>query len=368
MNQTDWNAVRARFPVCSRYTYLNAAGGSPMCVDASVEGKRYGDTYWEEWLERTSAVRERLAGFICGSKEEIGFAPNTSTAMGIIAQLLKGSGAVITMDDEFPSSTFPFINLGFALDYVQPENGLYTLNCIERSLRPEHKILITSYVQYKTGFRQNLTEIGEFCRSSKLIFIVNATQALGVFPVDVASQQIDFLAFSGLKWACAGYGAAGFYIRKNLLNGLTLPVAGWRSVKAPETMNNRFLNLNSDASALEAGSPSFPAVFSLGGALDLINRIGLENCSERVLYLSRLLEKKLNENGFPVVYSFDNEHRSGIIMVRTSNSKTLVEELFKRNIMISARGEGMRISVNIYNNENDINKLIQEFINLRFLF
>lgn len=346
-----------------------------MCVDASVEGKRYfdemllyGDLCWDDWLERTEQVRESLAGFIHADKEEVGFAPNTSTAMGIIASMLINRGVVLTMEDEFPSSTFPWINAGFKLDFISPDHGVYTMESMEKTIKPEHKILITSHVQYRTGFRQNLAEVGAFCRSRNLLFIVNATQAMGIFPIDVKNENIDFLVFSGLKWSCAGYGAAGFFIRKGLLDTLPFPLAGWRSVKAPEAMNNRELELKSSASALEAGSPSFPTVFSFGGAIGLINRIGIQHCTSRVLYLSQTLENKLRENGFPVLFSFKEKNRSGIVMLGTSHAGMLAEELSRRNVFVSARGDGLRISVNIFNNDADIETLIHELGKLRNYF
>jgi selenocysteine lyase/cysteine desulfurase len=374
MISTDWNAIRSRFPVCSRFTYLNAAGGSPMCIDASIEGKRYfdemvlyGDACWEEWLDRTEKIRAAVAGLMGATREEIAFTPNTSTAMAFVAQMLRNKGAVLTMNDEFPSTTFPWINLGVKVDFVQPEHGGYSLDLLERSLQPEHKVLITSYVQFKSGFRQDLQEIGTFCKAHNLLFIVNATQAFGVFPIDVARNHIDMLVFSGLKWACAGYGAAGLYIRKDLIGEHHLPVAGWRSVAEPETMNNKVLMIKPVISSLEAGCPSFPGIFALGGAISLINRIGLLNCTERVLHLSHLLEKKLSENAYPLMFNFSNKYKSGIVMVRTGNASLLVEMLAKKNILVSARGEGLRISVNIYNNEEDINVFLRELYNCRSL-
>ena len=336
-----------------------------MCAEASVEGKRYfdemllfGDSCWDDWLQRTDQVRDKVAQHLGASKEEIAFAPNTSMAMGMIAHLLKDSGEVLTMEDEFPSSTLPWLNLGFALDYVASEQGICSVGAIGKALRPEHRILVISYVQYKTGFRQDLAETASFCKSANLKLVVNATQAMGIFPLDVRENGIDFLVFSGLKWACAGYGAAGLYISNPYLQD-ALPLAGWRSVQSPENMNNHLLRLKPEASVLEAGSPAFPAIFALGGALDLLSRIGREACMNRVLHLSRILENKLRENGFPVLYSFPEEHRSGIIMLKTGNARTLVSELSRKNILVSARGDGLRISVNIYNNEEDIERLIE---------
>jgi selenocysteine lyase/cysteine desulfurase len=75
----------------------------------------------------------------------------------------------------------------------------------------------------------------------------------------------------------------------------------------------------------------------------------------------------LREQGLPVLHSFETENRSGIIMVRCNLAKLLVEELAKKNILVSARGEGLRISVSIYNNENDLVKLVEGLKQLAYL-
>jgi cysteine desulfurase / selenocysteine lyase len=371
MDSVDWPSIRAKFPVCSRMVYLNAAGGSPMSVDASVEGKRYfdemllfGDTCWDDWLLRTETVRKKVADLVGATKDEIAFVSNTSSGMGMLAQLLRGSGKILTMEDEFPSSTLPWLNLGFEADFVKPVGTLYPLHHIERAIKPEHRILLTSYVQYKTGFRQHLRELGKLCKSAKLLFVVNATQAMGIFPVDVVKDGIDFLVFSGLKWACAGYGTSAMVIQKKWLGG-KIPMAGWRSVRTPESMNNLDVDFRPEASAFEAGSPSFPAIFALGGALNLLTSIGTKSCMERVLYLSRTLETKLKEKHLPVIPAPGEEYRSGIVILRTSQARSLVNELSQRNIIVSSRGEGLRISVNIFNNEEDIDKLISSLQSLR---
>jgi selenocysteine lyase/cysteine desulfurase len=352
---------------------MNAAGGSPLCSDASVEGKRYfdemllyGDTCWEEWLLRTEEVRKKVADLMGAQREEVAFVSNTSSGMSYIAQILRGKGRILTMEDEFPSSSIPWLNLGFEADLIRPSGGIYSIQGIKQTIRPEHKILVTSYIQYRTGFRQDLRELGKLCRSAGLVFIVNATQAMGIFPVDVVRDQIDFLVFSGLKWACAGYGSSALYIQKKWL-GVQFPLTGWRSVRSPDLMNNLSRDIRPEASALEAGSPAFPAIFSLGGALDLLNSIGIQKCKERVLYLSRLLETRLQENHLPVIPSPGEKYRSGILIIETGNAQSLVHELWKKKIVVSARGRGLRISVNIFNNEDDIDKLVSALNSLRSL-
>jgi selenocysteine lyase/cysteine desulfurase len=363
----DWQKVREEFPVCAKYVYLNPAGGSPVSKSAADEGKRFydemlefGDTCWETWLERTEKVRNNLARLIGAERDEIGFTTNTSHGMNLVAHILKNQGNVLTMRDEFPSTTFPWLNQGTKIKFVEPVNNTYPIKTIEKVLLPDVKILVTSYVQYCTGFRQDLEALGNFCRENNLIFVVNATQALPIFPVDVKKCHIDFLVFTGLKWATAGYGIGGLYMDKKWLTKDNFPFAGWRSVQVPEKMDNLALELKNEASVIESGCPHFPNIFALGGALNLFNRIGPENLANRVIQLNRLLEEKLNGLGIEVICQEENKHRSGILIAKIENPKKVVAKLFEKNIIISARGKGLRISASFFNNENDIEVFIAE--------
>jgi selenocysteine lyase/cysteine desulfurase len=246
-------------------------------------------------------------------------------------------------------------------------DNVFPLSEIKKMLTPDIKILITSYVQYKTGFRQDLESLGNFCKENNLIFVVNATQALGIFPVDVKKYNIDFLMFTGLKWATAGYGIGGLYINKKWLEAKHFPFAGWRSVNEPEKMDNFDLDLKNEASVIESGCPHFPNIFALGGALQLFNRIGPENITERVLYLNHFVKEKLSSLGIEVICQEEDKHRSGILIAKIKNPKFVVGELSKKNIIVSARGEGVRISTSIFNNEEDIEKLVYALKEILYL-
>jgi len=131
---TIWDTVRQEFPVCNKYTYLNAAGGSPVSLRASDEAQRfykemsmYGDLYYDQWIEQTEEIRQRLASYIGAEKNEIAFTTNTSQGMNLIAHWLKDQGKVISMMDEFPSSTLPWINQGKEIIWVAPHKTDYTL-------------------------------------------------------------------------------------------------------------------------------------------------------------------------------------------------------------------------------------------------
>jgi cysteine desulfurase / selenocysteine lyase len=372
---TNWEEIRKQFPVLKKYTYLNAAGGSPLSASAAEAGKRYfdemlneGDLPYTEWMQRTEETRHKLASLVNAFPSEIGFTMNTSSGMNMISHMLQYTGEVLTMRDEFPSSTIAWLNSGYQVRFVEPKDYMYPIEVIEQSIKPETKVLLTSYVQYRTGFRQDLEAVGHLCKKYNLIFVVNATQAIGVMPIDVRLAGIDFMAFSGLKWTTSGYGTGGVFIDKEMLEKYKLPFAGWQSTDSPDKMDNFDFQLRQEASAIESGCPHFPSIFALGGALDLIQSIGMSNIYQRILYLNQLIQHKIQEIGLPVISPVNDKQRSGILIIKTKNAKAITLELARKNIIVSARGEGVRISFSFFTNENDIEIFIREAARIKAMF
>lgn len=365
MKRPDWRRLRALFPALKKYTFANAAGGAPLPRPVAAAGAAYyreamehGDAYWDKWLERMEASRRELAGLMNASPREVAFTLNTSHGMSLIAGALKGRGTVLAMRDEFPSSTIPWLNAGFKVKFVEPENGIYTIGNIRRSLTRDVKILLTSHVQYRTGFRQDLEAVGRLCREKRLTYVVNATQSFGAMPIDVRRAGMDFMAFSCFKWTLAGYGAAGLYVAGKRLKDLRLPEAGWRSVPDPEDMDNTARRMKPEASAAEAGCAHFAPVFALGAAAALLRGVGQENIRARIMGLNARLETGLRALGAEVVTPLAPACRSGITIVKCRRAAAAVEKLASMGIMTAARGEGIRISLHFYNNERDIDRLL----------
>ena len=365
MKKPDWKAARALFPALKKYTFVNAAGGAPIARPVAEAGAQYyaealahGDAYWERWLARLEAARAGLSYLLGASPKEVAFTLNTSHGMSLVAGALKGRGDVLTMLDEFPSSTLAWLNAGYKVKFVKPENNRYSLENIEKNLTPGVKILVTSYVQYRTGFRQDLEAVGRLCRRRGIILVVNATQALGAMPVDVKKAGIDFMVFSCFKWTMAGYGAAGLYVSKKYLPGLKFPEAGWRSVAAPEKMDNKARRMKKEASAAEAGCLHFPSIFALGASVRLLSGLGIKNIQERIFELNDYLVEGLNKLGAATATPLDRSCRSGITIIKAANPAAAVASLGRAGIMTAARGAGIRISLHFYNNRADIDKLL----------
>ena len=60
----------------------------------------------------------------------------------------------------------------------------------------------------------------------------------------------------------------------------------------------------------------------------------------------------------------EEKRRSGIKVFRQENAQKIVMKLEKKGIIVSARGEGIRVSPHFYNNEEDIDRLTGKLKNL----
>jgi len=360
----DWKSIRKNYPIFNEYIYLDTASAAPLSIETSKIAKNFydeisakGDIPWKNWLNRVEDVRCKVAGLINASPEEICFTQSASHGMNIIADILKGE--VLTMDEEFPTSTLPFLNKGFKVRFIKSENHVYSINDIANSISNNIRIIVSSHVQASTGFKQNLKNLGELCRNKKLAFVVDASQSIGAFSVDVKNSNIDFMVFSSYKWLAGSYSIGILYINKIWLKNFTSPMAGWFSVKKPDLMNNKNLNLKKTASALEVGSPQFPNIFALGKSIDNINSIGVKNIENRILQLGEYLFERIKKNGLEIMLPFMHDFQSGIFIIKFSNYNKAIENLYKKKIIVSSKRTGIRVSLHFYNNKKDIDHLTQ---------
>ena len=352
---TDWDAIRAHFPALHGRVDLNTAGGGPMCREAVERVRQYydefyreGDTHWNAWLERVEQTRQKLAGFLGISPDAIAFLANASQGLNLIADLLSGDGRVVALSDDFPSVTMPWLARRRDVEFLESPDQL------EDALRASPAVLAVSLVQYKTGFRLDLERVSALCREHGTALVLDATQAFGVMSIDLERCPVDAFVFSAYKWATAGYGIAPLVVRRTLVEERGLPSVGWRSAREPYDLESTKLDLTTEARGLELGHPPFAGVFALAGALELIESIGLAAIEARVAHLLDELHRGLEARGIPIDSPREPGARSPITMIRVPDPQATAAALAERNVFVSARGEGLRVSVHYYNNEDDL--------------
>src|SRR6476661_1038083 len=177
---------------------------------------------------------------------------------------------------------------------VKSMNGVVRTEDLRAAMNTRTGILSLSYVQFSNGFRSDLEELASIKGAHALV--VNASQAAGVFDIDVKRMKIDALCATGHKWMLSGYGSGFVYLSRELQERSKPRAIGWLSVEDPYDLRNNEVHLRHDVSARsELGCPHFAGIFALGASVELMQTIGPANIEARALELNRQLTARLSE-------------------------------------------------------------------------
>ncbi|HJP94136.1 MAG TPA: aminotransferase class V-fold PLP-dependent enzyme [Pyrinomonadaceae bacterium] len=362
----NWEQIRAQFPVTDKSVYLNTAAAGPVARTTAEAGKFYyeqmmndGDVHWDEWLARREEVRAKVAAFINAEPDEIGFTINTSSGMNLICDALEKHGEVISCDLEFPVTTIPWMHRRIPVHIIKSVDGVARPEDLQAAMNTRTSVISLSYVQYSNGFRSDLEELGGI--KGRHALVVNASQAAGVFEIDVKRMKIDALCATGHKWMLSGYGSGFVYISKELLDASRPRSIGWLSVRDPYGDRNNEVHLRHDLSArAELGCPHFAGIFALGASIEMMQSIGIANIQARALELNRKLTSRLNEIGWKVLSPLtDEKFRSAETLVAATNPPQVVTHLAEQKIVVTQKPQGFRVATDFFNNEDDIEQLIR---------
>lgn len=362
----NWDEIRKEFPVTERLNYLNTAAAGPLSRRTAAAATEYyqqmmneGDARWDEWLAKREVVREKVARFINAEPDEIALTTNTSSGMNIIVDALQGRGEVLSCDLEFPVSTLPWMHRRIPVHLIKARDGILHTDDLQKAMTWKTAILSLSHVQFSNGFRIDLDELGSSKRDHFLV--VNASQSAGVFQVDVKRMGIDALCATGHKWMLAGYGSGFVYIKRDLMAETMPRGIGWLSVVEPYAMRNDEIHLRHDAAArAELGCPHFAGMFALGASIEQISEISIREIEKLALALNELLTKRLQQVGWTVLSPLsDPRFRSAETLVACDDPPAVVARLSARGVVVTEKPEGFRVATNFFNNEEDIERLIE---------
>jgi cysteine desulfurase/selenocysteine lyase len=376
----NWSRFRDDFPIINKYVYLANAAISPIPISVYNEVSTFyqqvlnhGGTLWDEWATKFEETRDLYAKFIgADSREEIAFTHSTSEGMNIIAHLLSDKGVVISNELEFPSSNLPWLNNRNTNDikFVGARDGNKILiEDIEKMIEDndrKKKTVVTSHVQYSTGFRQDLEDLGKLTRQKGIYYVVNATQSLGALYFNVKDFGVDFMASNGHKWILSSFGIGAIYVNKKYLRNFEKFKPSFFSQsgqKRRENFNNNTkLDVSNTATRFELGTPHFPNIIALNAAIKYISKIGISQIERRILNITDYLIDRLQNLNLEILSPIEEKkYRSGIIVFKPKERNPLdvvIELEKKKKIIVSARGNGIRVSPHFYNNEDDIDKLV----------
>ena len=359
--------IRKEFPVTSEIIFFDHARVAPLpkrvkqVVTAFIDdATRFGTAHYENWVLELERTRKKFAELINANRDEIAFVKNTSEGISIVANGFDwqlGDNVVIP-DIEFPANVYPWWNLkqrGVETRMVKSVEGRVLFDELVKQVDNRTRILSISSVECNSGFRSNLNRLGTFCKEKGILFFVDAIQSLGVLPLDVKKDHIDFLSADGHKWMLSVEGLGGFYISKNVVDRIRPTTMGWGNVVNAENFMDYDFTLQKDAKKFEEGTPNTISIHAFGAALGLLLETGIDNIEKRVISLGNYIIAELNRRNIKIYSSTLLNERSGnISFVLDKDVSKLYSFMLENKVKLTVRDGLVRFSPHFYNNEDEV--------------
>ena len=380
ISASPWQWWRDQMPICDKWCYLDHAAVGPLSAPATVAISQFaqqasleGDTVWPTWAAEIEVLRGNFAKLLGADPTEICMVPNTSTGINLVANgwpWQKGDN-VVTPEHEFPSNLFPWLNQsdrGVELRVVPNRAGhdqVVSVDDLMAQVDGSTKMIAVSWVGYANGYRIDLESLVQRAHERGVLVFLDAIQGLGVYPLDVQKIPVDFLADDGHKWLLGPEGAGMAMIRREHLDRIRCGNVGWSSVKNSYNYNQPEFNLRDTAARFEPGSANMVGIAALSASLKMFLQVreqhGDASIGDRVIDLAEYLDQRLSEIGVSSCLPSDRRHRTGIVTfdVPGVDPAEVRRQGLQQNIVTSCRGGGVRASIHAYNNESDLERLVE---------
>lgn len=258
-------------------------------------------------------TRERLCRMFGGTDpRQVVFTCNSTESLNIaIRGLLNPGDHVITTMLEHNSVLRPLYDLeakGTSLTIIESDrSGNFNIEDMKRAVRPETKMIVCTNGSNLTGNYVELKPIGEFARERGILFVVDASQTAGVFPINVEEMKIDVLCFTGHKGLLGPQGTGGMYVREGVnIRPLKAGGTGVQTYSKSQPVQM--------PTALEAGTLNGHGIAGLHAALGYIEEHGIGAIRKREQELMRRFYEGVKDIENVTVYGdFDTMDRCAIV-------------------------------------------------------
>jgi cysteine desulfurase/selenocysteine lyase len=302
----DIAKLREETPLCQNVIHFNNAGASPMpqpvyerLITYLQREKEIGgyEAQAEHQQELEDAYR-KLADLIGARPSELALVGSASRAFqfGLSALPLKRGHKILTSRLEYGTV---FMNLlqrrqaGVEIEVV-PEDGqgVVDLERLEQAIDGRTRLIVLTHIPTHTGTVQPAEAVGRIAKEHGLIYFLNATQSLGVYPLNVEEMGCDLMCSTSRKWLRGPRGLGMLYVRSEIIKYLNPPFPDVRAAVWEEPYRFRW---PPDARAFETWESSPAATLALGEAAAYAQNVGLEAIWQRVQELARCLRQRLRE-------------------------------------------------------------------------
>lgn len=383
----DQNAFRQRFPDLGTTAYLSSCSLGARSTDLGsalnemLAEMAAGGGAWHAFEARLESARHRFARLIGARDDQIAVVPNASIGAFQAASGFDwhSNDRIVTCRDEFPSIAQVWLaqrprgaRVTFTNDTNDPAGTDNTDDTDQTdadilhaysSAIDEHTALVSvPLVDYQHSRRFPVADIAATAHEVGARIFVDAYQALGTQPVDVAALGCDYLVGGTMKYLLGLPGIAFLYCRNGLPDRREPELTGWFGRVDPFAFDPTRLDFPDTARRFETGTPAVPASYAADAGLNLIDQLDLNAVAHHISEIHDYATEQLRAIGGRVLTPTDH---GAHVSLADPHPDALAAWLAARHVSVSPRGERVRVSIHYYTDEADIDELVRHLTHYR---
>lgn len=344
-------------------------------IVAGVRRKRLPvDLEPRDFFDESDRVRGLFAHLV-GSDDPGRVAIHPSVSYGVATAAgnlpVERGQRIVVLGEQFPGNVYAWrrkaLETGSNMVTVRrPESaapGAAWNEALLEAITPEVAVVALPTVHWTDGTRFDLEAVGTRCRAVGAALIVDGTQSVGAVPFDVDRVRPDALVVAGYKWLLGPYSVALAFMGPRFDGGIPLEET-WIARAGSEDFRGLADYVDEyqpGAVRYDVGERSnFALMPGVRAALELLVEWSPEAISRYVQALTAPLLERARELGFGLENgAWRSPHLFGLRMRAGVDLEELRQALARRQVYASLRGEALRVSPHVYNDEGDIDALAQ---------
>lgn len=370
-------AAFARMPV----TYLDSGATHPMSLGAKAALEEYlrfktqdGSLPGYNIHAMEDFVLASFGRLIGAQPEELCFVQSTTMGENLVLQALgfPQSGARIVTDVlHFFGSFYTYAELGKAgMDVVtlpMTSEGRIDMAELEKAVNDRTKLVSISLVSTINGFQHDLKRVCDIAHAHGAYVYADIVHAAGTVPTDLRASGVDFAACSSYKWLMGDFGLGFLYVRREVQDKIRRPWWGYHQLAnfrthvfpfdEPGPGVASYSSAPGTAGRFAMGTTSWTGVVHLNHSLAWLEKVGVPQIQAWRQPMIDAVQKELRARGYQPLTPLDS--KTSLVAFALKDARGKLADLLKAaNVRISVSQHRFRVSVAVFNDMNDIDRLL----------
>jgi selenocysteine lyase/cysteine desulfurase len=370
---TPGHVARSEFPIFEHAIYANSCSQGALSLRVRAAAEEWLDGWdengaeWDFWVERNEAARAGFARLLHAVPDEVAVTTSVSQAVSALVSALDFTGErnrIVISDYEFPTVgqiAHAQALRGAEVVRLTPDDpgGSITPERFAEVVDERTALVCCTAVSFRTGHRHDVGTIAEVAHASGALVLADSYQAVGALELDVRSLGADVVTGGTVKYLLGSAGLAFMWVRGSLAASLLPTQTGWFADEDIFEMSIADYSPHSSARRFDSGTPPVPSLYPGVAGLEIVSEVGVPAIEAHVRILVDRLLAGLDELGANVATPRGEGRLGPLICITSTDPNALVAALAAERIVTSTRDLNLRISLHLYNVEEDVDRILE---------